>query len=129
MKEIMKPELPDFSYAEVLNKLKHRIKTAQVKAALSVNKEMIILYWEIGKTISDKQNNEGWGSKIVDRLAHDLKISFPELKGFSSRNLKYMKKFAETYSDFEFMQQLAAQIPWFRRIGADRGGYWMVVRG
>ena len=113
MREIMKPDLPDFSYIEVLNKLKHRIKTAQVKAALSVNKEMIILYWEIGKTISDKQNNEGWGSKIVDRLAHDLKISFPDLKGFSPRNLKYMKKFAQTYPDFEFMQQLAAQIPWF----------------
>ena len=67
MKKVMNSSVPDFSYLEVLNKLKHRIKTAQVKAALSVNAEMIILYWEIGKTISDKQNNEGWGSKIVDR--------------------------------------------------------------
>lgn len=102
----------DQSYIETLNSLKSKIKAAQVKATISVNAEMILLYWEIGKTILDRQQQEGWGSKVIDTLSADLSKSFPEMKGFSTRNLKYMRKFAETYPDFEIVHQLGAQIPW-----------------
>lgn len=102
----------DKNYVDTLNSIKSKIKTAQIKAALAVNAEMLCLYWDIGKTILERQQNEGWGTKVIDRLSHDLQKTFPELKGFSPRNLKYMRKFAEVYSDFTIVQQLAAQIPW-----------------
>lgn len=103
----------DHDYLELINTLKQKILLAQQRAVLAVNRELVILYWEIGKTILDKQHQLGWGAKIIDNLSRDLNQSFPELKGFSPRNLKYMRKFAETYPDFEFVQQVAAQIPWF----------------
>ena len=110
----MKSELvKDKSYIEFLSDLKKKIHLAQVKAALAVNAQMVFLYWEIGNSILRKQENEGWGAKVIERLSHDLRNAFPEIKGLSSRNLNYMRKFAETYPDFEFVQQLAAQIPWF----------------
>lgn len=100
------------SYLATLSNIKQKIRSAQIKAVLSVNSEMLCLYWEIGKTILERQQSEGWGTKIIDRLSQDLQKSFPELKGFSPRNLKYMRKFAKSYPDFTIMQQLAAQIPW-----------------
>lgn len=103
----------DQNYLELINTLKQKILLAQQRAVLAVNRELVILFWEIGKTILDKQHQRGWGAKIIDNLSRDLNQSFPELKGFSPRNLKYMRKFAETYPDFEFVQQVAAQIPWF----------------
>jgi len=106
----------DKSYIETLNTLKQKIKTAQIKAALSVNSQLVTLYWEIGKTILEKQEQEGWGTKVIDNLSRDLQKSFPEMKGFSVRNLKYMRKFAESYPDFQFVQQAAAQIPWFHNM-------------
>jgi len=106
----------DKSYIEILDTLKQKIKTAQLKASLAVNAEMLILYWEIGKTILKKQKQEGWGAKIIDNLSHDLSTNFPEMKGFSTRNLKYMRKFAETYSDFEIVQVPLAQITWYHNI-------------
>lgn len=106
----------DKSYIETLNNLKQKIKIAQLKAGLAVNAEMLILYWEIGRTILERQYQEGWGSKIIDNLSHDLSISFPEMKGFSPRNLKYMRKFAETYPDFEIVQAPLAQITWYHNI-------------
>ena len=102
----------DKNYLDTLNSIKQKVKSAQIKAALAVNSEMVILYWEIGKTILERQAQEGWGAKIIDRLAHDLLSAFPDLKGFSSRNLKYMRKLAEVYPDLSFVQQVAAQIPW-----------------
>lgn len=105
---------PDFArYEAFLTDLKHRIRTAQVKAAIAVNHELILLYWQIGMDILTRQQQEGWGAKVVERLAKDLKREFPDIKGFSSRNLKYMRAFAETYPDAQFVQQAAAQIPWF----------------
>jgi len=101
------------SYVDFLKGLKDKIRTSRVKAALSVNSEMVLLYWEIGNEILLRQKNEGWGAKIIERLSTDLRRSFPEMKGFSSRNLKYMRRFAEVYPDSEFVQQVAAQIPWF----------------
>lgn len=100
-------------YAEFLSDLKDRIRTAQIKAALSVNRELILLYWEIGRLILERQEKEGWGAKVIERLARDLKAEFPDMKGFSPRNLKYMRAFAEAYPDKQIVQQVAAQIPWF----------------
>ncbi len=100
-------------YLDWLNDLKSRIQKTQIKAALSVNSEMIKLYWDIGKDLYEKQKDKGWGNSIVENLSKDLKAAFPNLKGFSRRNLFYMKKFFQFYrSDFEKVQQLVAQIPW-----------------
>jgi predicted nuclease of restriction endonuclease-like (RecB) superfamily len=106
----------DKSYIETLNDLKQKIKSAQIKAALSVNTEMILLYWEIGKTILEKQEQEGWGAKIIDKLSMDLKRTFPEMRGFSTRNLKYMRKFAENYLEKTIVQEVLAQITWYHNI-------------
>ena len=100
------------SYVIVLEKLKNRIKQAQYKAVLSVNKEMILLYWDIGTTILKQQKEQGWGAKIINRLARDLTRSFPNMKGFSPRNLKYIRSFAQAYQDKQIVQQVVAQIPW-----------------
>ncbi len=100
-------------YTEWLGVLKSRIQSAQVRAALAVNSELVRLYWEIGRGILEKQQSEGWGAKVIDRLADDLRREFPEMKGFSPRNLKYMRAFAEAWPDEEFVQQVAAQLPWF----------------
>ena len=84
-----------------------------MRAVVSVNRELILLYWQIGGDILARQQTEGWGAKVIDRLSRDLMHEFPDMKGFSVRNLKYMRKFAETYRDASIVQQLAAQIPWF----------------
>ncbi|GHG36660.1 hypothetical protein GCM10017784_33590 [Deinococcus indicus] len=70
-------------------------------------------YWHIGQSVLARQAQEGWGAKVIDQLARDLKAEFPELKGFSPRNLKYMRAFAAAWPDPEFVQQLVAQLPWF----------------
>lgn len=100
------------TYAETLNVLKERIRSAQIKASLSVNEKLLELYWDIGKIIIDKQKEEGWGIKVIDRMARDLKVAFPKMTGFSVRNMLYMKQLAESYSDFAITQQVVAQIPW-----------------
>lgn len=99
-------------YSQWLITLKQRIQTSQQKAVLAVNHELILLYWQIGKEILQRQQQQGWGAKIIEQLSHDLSQSFPEMKGFSARNLKYMRKFAESYPQFEIVQQAVAQIPW-----------------
>jgi len=99
-------------YADLLRNLKERIRTAQIRASLSVNRELVLLYWQMGCDILARQEAQGWGSKVIDRLAVDLRGEFPEMKGFSSRNLKYMRALAEAYSDARFVQQAVAQIPW-----------------
>ncbi|MCC3585783.1 PDDEXK nuclease domain-containing protein [Microcoleus sp. PH2017_30_WIL_O_A] len=103
-------------YNIFLRELKERIRNAQVRAAVSVNRELVLLYWQIGQDILNRQQQQGWGAKVIDTLAADLQKAFPEMKGFSSRNLKYMRSFAETYPDFEFVQQVVAQIPWGHNI-------------
>lgn len=104
--------LPD-GYPAFLSGLKVRIREARVRAALSVNRELILLYWEIGRDILQRQQEEGWGAKVIERLSTDLRKEFPDVKGFSPRNLKYMRSFAEAWPDPVFVQQVAAQIPWF----------------
>ena len=100
-------------YLEALEDIKARVRAARIRASLSVNRELIILYWEIGHLILQRQQTEGWGTKVIDRLSVDLNREFPDQKGFSARNLKYMRKFAECYPEKEIVQQPAAQIPWF----------------
>lgn len=100
-------------YAEWLTDVKARVHAAQQRAALAVNVEVMQLYWQLGRDILDQQGREGWGSKVTDRLAHDLKAAFPEVKGFSPRNLKYMRRFAEAWRDQSFVQQLLHKLPWF----------------
>ncbi len=100
-------------YEDLLGQLKERIRSAQLRAGLAVNRELVLLYWQIGGEILGRQGREGWGAKVIDRLAADLRRSFPEMTGLSARNLKYMRAFAEAWPDGAIVQQAAAQIPWF----------------
>jgi predicted nuclease of restriction endonuclease-like (RecB) superfamily len=99
-------------YKSFIDDLKLFIRKEKLNTLLQANQRMIIMYWHIGKAILGKQDIEGWGTKVIDRLSADLKEAFPEETGFSPRNLKYMRKFAESWSDFEFVQRCVAQIPW-----------------
>ncbi|WP_313311618.1 PDDEXK nuclease domain-containing protein [Pulveribacter sp.] len=103
---------PPGGYAEWLAELKTRIHTAQQRATLAVNRELVLLYWQIGRDILQRQEREGWGAKVIERLAHDLRAAFPDMKGFSPRNMKYMRAFAQAWPDTEFVQQAAALLPW-----------------
>ena len=103
-------------YQQFLQKLKQRIRNAQLKAVLSVNLELVLLYCQIGREIKNKQHQQGWGAKVIDRLAKDLRAAFPEMKGFSPRNLKYMRKFAQTYPDEQIVQEVLAQITWYHNL-------------
>jgi len=100
-------------YADWLAELKTEIFQRRQRAALAVNAELIGLYARIGHDILERQQQLGWGAKVIDRLARDLKAHFPDMRGFSSRNLKYMAYFAEHCPTGQFGQQLAAQLPWF----------------
>jgi predicted nuclease of restriction endonuclease-like (RecB) superfamily len=104
------------SYLAVLENIKKTIKESRYKAALSVNSEMIKLYWKIGDEILQRQRKSKWGDKVLEKLSEDLLEAFPDMKGFSKRNIFYMRKFAEIYPDFLFVQQAAAQIPWFHNV-------------
>jgi len=99
-------------YREFLHGLKLRIQQAQLKATLAVNRELILLYWQIGRDILERQERAGWGARIVERLAQDLHREFPDVRGFSPRNFKYMRAFAEAWPDEAIVQQLVAQLPW-----------------
>ena len=99
-------------YEQLLRDLKERIRYAQVRAALAVNRELVTLYWQIGQEILQQQQQQGWGSKVIERLAKDLKKEFPDMSGFSRSNLLSMRAFAEAYPDPQIVQQLVGQIPW-----------------
>lgn len=100
-------------YGDLLARLKDRVRQTQFRAARAANTEVLRLYWSIGREILERQTVDGWGSKVVDRLAADLKGEFPEQRGWSRRNLLYMRKAAESWpSEDEFVQQAAAQLPW-----------------
>ncbi|RVT49822.1 DUF1016 domain-containing protein [Rubrivivax albus] len=103
-------------YADWLVALKQRIHTAQQRATLAVNRELVLLYWQIGRDILVRQAAQGWGTKVIDRLAKDLRAAFPDMKGFSPRNLKYMRAFAEAWPDGEFVQAVLAQLPWYHQL-------------
>lgn len=108
------PLPPD--YADWLAELKSRIHNAQQRATLAVNRELVLLYWQIGQDILARQARQGWGAKVIERLAQDLRAAFPDMKGFSPRNLKYMRAFAEAWPDAEFVQAVLAQLPWYHHL-------------
>ena len=103
---------PPAGYADWLAELKSRIHTAQQRATLAVNRELVLLYWQIGRDILARQAEQGWGAKVIERLAHDLRTAFPEMKGFSRANLMYMRAFAEAWPDGGIVQQAVGQLPW-----------------
>jgi hypothetical protein len=106
--------VPPEGYEAFLLDLKQRIREAQVRAALAVNRELVLLYWGIGRETLARQQQQGWGARVIDRLAADLRHAFPEMSGFSPRNLKYMRSFAAAWPDEAFVQQVAAPMPWRR---------------
>ncbi|MCX6112746.1 MAG: PDDEXK nuclease domain-containing protein [Proteobacteria bacterium] len=103
-------------YIKVFSELKDKIKKAQIKASLAVNTELIKLYWEMGKVISEKQKQYNWGSKFIEKLANDLQNEFPGMKGFSYRNIKYIKQFYKSYQSVTIGQAVLAQLPWYHNI-------------
>lgn len=87
-------------YQDIVVQLKEKIRLARLKATYTLNADLLAIYWEIGKTVLDQQESEGWGAKVIDRLANDLKSEFPDMKGLSVRNIKYMRAFAAAYPEF-----------------------------
>lgn len=103
---------PD-GYSEFMTDLKRRVRTTQFRAARAANTEVLRLYWSVGRDILDRQQNQGWGAKVVDRISTDLRREFPGQRGWSRRNLLYMRKTAEAWpTESEFVQQPVAQLPW-----------------
>ena len=100
-------------YLDLVQTIKQEIQQAQYKATLSVNKELIMLYYNIGKIINE---HKSWGNKFIENLAQDIKLEFPQTTGYSVRNLKYMAKFARLFPDAEFVQASLAQITWYHNI-------------
>ena len=109
------PQLPP-GYPELLQELKERIRVAQVRAALAVSRELVLLYWSIGQDLSQRFADEGWGTKINERLASDLQKAFPGVEGFSSRNLRYMRSLAEAWPEPAIVQRLIAKLPWGHKL-------------
>ncbi len=103
-------------YQDWLTSLKVRVRLAQIRTVVSANTELVLLYWQIGRDILERQAQQGWGAMVVSRLATDLQHEFPEMKGFSPRNLKYMRAFSEAWPDSQIVQQLVAQLPWGHNI-------------
>lgn len=103
-------------YKKLLKEIKEKVRTSQLKAAVAVNTELIKLYWEIGNAVYQKQQSEGWGAKVSEKLGNDLKSAFPDMKGFSPRNLRFMVQFTKEYPDPKIGKQLVSQIPWGHNI-------------
>lgn len=97
-------------YAPLLADIKARVQSARIKAGLAANRELLALYWDIGRLILDRQKREGWGAKVIDRLSADLQREFTGQQGFSPRNLKYMRSFAGAWPETVIVQQPAAQL-------------------
>jgi len=116
--------IPTQEYKNFILEIKSRIQNAQLRAHIKVNEELLRLYWEIGFMLVEKQKNSSWGDKVLENISKDLKSAFPNLQGFSLRNIHYMKKWVLFYSIVqqpvdEFVQQLVAQIfliPWGHNI-------------
>ncbi|AAY61853.1 hypothetical protein RFEPED_1429 [Rickettsia felis str. Pedreira] len=104
------------SYTNLIKNLKQEISKARVRAHLAVNKELIVLYWNIGKLILERQNKEKWGSKVIQNISNDLRKEFPGMKGLSYQNISYMRQFAEEYNDEQILQQPVGEIPWGHNI-------------
>jgi predicted nuclease of restriction endonuclease-like (RecB) superfamily len=127
MKKNDKLKVPE-GYAALLQDLKARIRSARLGAAVAVNRELILLYWSIGQVILSRQEAAGWGSKVIDRLAVDLRRDFPDMTGLSARNLNYMRSFAEAYPDEAILQQVVAKLPWGHNVRLLEGAKTTVER-
>lgn len=103
----------DNQYLSIIENIKTEIVNSQFKASLSVNRELVLLYYNIGRIINEHKT---WGNKFIENLSRDITHDFPNSTGYSVRNLKYMAKFAAEYPDAEFVQQIVAQIPWGHNI-------------
>jgi len=103
-------------YETLLQSIKERVRSAQLRAAVSVNRELVMLYWQMGRDILERQAEAGWGARVIDQLSQDLRGAFPDMKGFSPRNLKYMRAFAEAWPSEEIVQEVLAQITWYQNI-------------
>jgi predicted nuclease of restriction endonuclease-like (RecB) superfamily len=108
-------DVPD-DYVATLAEIKERVQTQRLRVVLAANAAMVELYWDIGRTILDRQHNAGWGAKIIDRLSADLRTAYPDMQGFSPRNLKYMRAFAAAWPEGPIVQQAVAQLPWRQNI-------------
>lgn len=116
-KDVVIPVAPDATefgenYDSFIHSVIDEVKKRRMQIVLQANQAMLLLYWHIGKTICKKQKEEGWGTKVIDRISRDLQKTFPDMKGFSPRNIKYMKKFATMWQDETIVQRLVAQLPW-----------------
>ena len=109
-------KLIPIDYRTLLSDLKERIHAARMRATLAANAELTLLYWDIGRCILDRQEQQGWGAKVVQRLSVDLRLAFPDMKGLSPRNLKYMRTFAGAWPDRPVVQEVLAQIPWYSNL-------------
>ncbi len=103
-------------YAAILNEIKERVQQARLRTVLAANSALILTYWEIGRTILARQEKAGWGAKIIDRLSLDLSAAFPDMRGLSPRNLKYMRAFAAAWPDPAIVQKPLAQLPWWQNL-------------
>lgn len=109
-------ELPE-DYVFTLRELKQRIAEERLRTMLSANAAMVLLYWDVGRIILQRQQAEGWGTQIIDRLSVDLRKAFPDMRGLSPRNLKYMRAFAAAWTNRRIVQEVLAQITWYHNIG------------
>ncbi len=121
----MENEIDISRYKEIFENIKQEILKSQYKAMQAVNTEMIYMYWNIGKIILD---NTDWGNKFIDNLSIDLKREFPDIQGFSSRNLRNMRNFYKEYPDMEILQTLSAKLPWSHDVLADQIKYKLFKR-
>lgn len=113
MNDIVLKEKLDIEFKNIVNEIKNEIKTTQIKVATEANRNLINLYFKIGKILND---NYKYGNKFIDDVSHELKLEFPNIEGFSVRNLRYMKKFYLEYKDDEIVQRTVAQLPWRHNI-------------
>lgn len=116
MPTVTSPAAAPPGYADWLIDLKARIRSARLRAAVAVNSELIQLYWSLGRDILGRQSDQGWGARIVGRLADDLRAAFPDARGFSRANLLYMRAFAEAWPDAAIVQQVVGRLPWGQNI-------------
>jgi predicted nuclease of restriction endonuclease-like (RecB) superfamily len=105
-------EVGPSGYGELLEVIRARIHAAQHRTAFAINREIVVLYWQIGREILLRQEGHGWGAKVVERLGADLRREFPRMSGLSRTNLSYMRSFADAYPDAQIVEQVAAHVPW-----------------
>jgi predicted nuclease of restriction endonuclease-like (RecB) superfamily len=103
--------MPDW-YPELLASVSSQVYSGRSRAIVAANREMLLSYWAIGNELANRESAQGWGSKVVTRLSADVRSAFPEARGFSPRNLRYMKSFAEAWPEFPMLQQAVATLPW-----------------